>query len=87
MNNRKARWRRPARTDPNGIQTEAPPNNHKAGSGKDHQSARAKIDTAPRAEAPVMRRALPGRAFTPRVMTPGYSGFLEWGQIFWSTCP
>ena len=77
MNNRKARWRRLARIDPDRIQTEVPQNDHEAGSGKDHQSTGAKVDTALRAEVPVTRRALPGGAFAPRVMMPSYSGFLK----------
>ena len=69
------------------VQTEAPPNDHEADSRKDCRSTGAKVNTAPRAEALVMRRAPPGGAFTPRVMMPGCSGSHEWGQISWLTCP
>ena len=87
MSNRKARWRRPARTDPDEIQTEAPPNDLEAGSRKDGQSTGAKVNTTPRAEVPVMKRAQPGGVFSPRVMMPGYSAFLKWGRTSRPTCP
>ena len=86
-NSRRAKLRRQAGTGPDGTWIGATPNDHGAGSRRGHQSIRARADTTSRAEAPGTRRALPGRVFSPRVMTLDCSGSHKWGWTSWLICP